>query len=180
MRKKLSRQSLLKIFQTVRIKNHQRSFPKEIRIKTVNTPDEIQSLFVEISKLLPLLEGHYNEGAIEKEDKTILNLFAEVCVGLWRSRNKLIDPGTNLPSNESPRALRSIETTLDHLKMNGFEIKDRINEPYVVGMIEKVIAWENTVGIDNEKIIETIKPTIIYKDQVLRVGEIIVGVPVKE
>ena len=106
----------------------------------------------------------------------MLQLLADVCVGMWRTHSKMVD---STSGEATRRALRPLESTMDILRQAGFEIKDHTDKPYVVGMQEKVVAWETKEGLKSEMIIETIRPTIIYQEMVIKQGEIIVGVPPK-
>jgi hypothetical protein len=113
------------------------------------------------------------------KEQQLLQLLADVCVGMWRTHSKMIDPNSGEALEETMRAFRPLQSTIDILLQGGFEIKDHTNKPYVVGMLEKVVAWETVESLKSEMIIETIRPTIIYHEMVLKQGEIIVGVPPK-
>lgn len=159
----------------------QLDYPREIRIKPPDRLDEIQILAEDLAGLLDWFKNYYKKDIPEKDKEylELLQIISEVCVGVWRARSKMIDPVSGEPLEESKRALRPLESTLDTLLQGGFEIKDYTNKPYVVGMLEKVVTWEQKEDLRNEIIIETIRPTIIYHEKVLQNGEIIVGVPLK-
>jgi hypothetical protein len=135
------------------------------------------------NQLLETIEALSNP---KKEDQKIdvysdlLKLLAEISTGLWRTQQRMVDPATNEPQNEMRRAYRPLLSTLDALSRAGVEIKDRTNEKYVVGLSEKVIAVEPTPGLQIERIIETVKPSVYYQGNCLQLGEIIVGVPAGE
>lgn len=116
---------------------------------------------------------------IDNEYLQLLQVISDVCVGVWRTRSKMIDPANGEPFEEAKRALRPLENTLDTLLQAGFEIRDSTNKPYVVGMLEKVVTWEQKEDLQDETIIETIRPTIVYHQEVLKNGEIVVGIPVR-
>jgi len=159
----------------------QLNYPTEIRIKSPDRLDEIQSLATDLANLVDWFKQYYKKEVPEKDKEYLhlLNLVGEICVGIWRAKLKMIDTQSGEPLEETRRALRPIESILDLLRQNGFEIKDRTNTPYVIGMLEKVVTWEEKEGLTSEVIIETIKPTIVYQEKVLKQGEIIVGVPPK-
>lgn len=159
----------------------QLDYPKEIRIKPPDRLDEIQNLATDLAGLLDWFKNYYKKDVPEK-DKDYLHLLqviSEVCVGVWRAKSKLIDSTNGESTEQTRRALRPIESTLDTLQQGGFEIKDHTNKPYVVGMLEKVVSWEQKEDLTEEIIIETLRPTIIYQDRVLQNGEVVVGVPLK-
>jgi hypothetical protein len=163
----------------LRAELRQMDFPAELRIKQPDRLDEMQVLAEELAGLLDWFKKYYKKDVPEKDKEylQLLQLLGEVCVGLWRTRSKLIDSNSGEPLEEIKRALRPLESTLDTLRQGGFEIKDRTNQPYVIGMLEKVVIWEPQAGLTREMIIETIRPTIIYQEMVLKQGEIVVGVP---
>lgn len=159
----------------------QLNYPVEIRIKSPDRLDDIQDLATDLANLLDWFKNYYKKEVPEKDKEymQLLNLIGEICIGLWRAKSKMIDPNNGEPFETTRRALRPIESTLDLLRQNGFEIKEKTNSPYVIGMLEKVITWEHKEGLTSEVIIETIKPTIVYQEKVIKQGEIIVGVPLK-
>jgi hypothetical protein len=77
------------------------------------------------------------------------------------------------------RAYRHLESTWDALAQAGVQIRDHTGEPVPEGGIYalKTIAFQPTPGLSRETAIETIKPTIYYKDQMIQMGEVIIGTP---
>lgn len=167
--------------QELRANFTQLSYPKDIRIQPSDRVDEIQTLTTELASLLDWFKNFYKKdvSSKDKEYLSLIELIGEICVGLWRSRSKMVDPDSGEPVDETKRALRPIENTLDLIRSNGFEIIDRTGESYVVGMLEKVVSWESSETLTKETIIETIRPTINYQNKLLKLGEIVVGTPPK-
>ncbi|MGH8547907.1 MAG: hypothetical protein ACRERU_04790 [Methylococcales bacterium] len=58
------------------------------------------------------------------------------------------------------------------------EITDHTNSRYDPGLSLRVIAFQATAGIGCETIVETIRPTVYWNKQPLRLGEVIVGTPI--
>jgi hypothetical protein len=73
--------------------------------------------------------------------------------------------------------VRHVEAAHDVFAQRGVEIRDPTGDKYVPGMALSVLAFQPTPGLLHEKIIETIKPTILYRDQILQRGDVIVGTP---
>jgi hypothetical protein len=109
--------------------------------------------------------------------KDQMRLMAAVCIGLWRLRQKLLKPGTDQPLDEMRRAYRHFESVWDALKESGYLIQDHTNELFTAGMDLNVITYEPTQGIDKESVVETIKPSVYYKDLRIQKGEVIVATP---
>jgi hypothetical protein len=108
-----------------------------------------------------------------------LRLLGHIGTGLWRLRQRLLEPGSTQPREEMRRANRDLEGLWDTLAEAGVEILDHTGAPFDAGMSLKVIAFQPTPGIVREKVLETVKPTIYYKKQWIQMGEVIVAMPEK-
>ena len=154
-------------------------YPKELRI-TVCTPDK--TLLRDINELISTLQvaGVSPAGPSDEvpatDDKQSL-FFAEIGTGLWRMRRKLTDPSTDAPYEETRKAYRHLEALMDTLSHAGIVIQDLTGSRYNTGMSLKVIAFQPVPDMQEEKIIETIKPSIYYRDNPIQTGEVIVGTP---
>lgn len=107
----------------------------------------------------------------------LVRLLCEVGTGLWRLRQKMFQPGTDRPLEEMRRAYRHLEFVWDALTQAGIEIQDHTDRPFDSGISLKVLAFQPTAGIGRERIIETIKPTIYFRNTRIQMGEVIVGTP---
>lgn len=110
----------------------------------------------------------------------LINLLADVATGLWRLRSKMLPSGARQPSDENRRSYKQLESILDVLVEAGIQIRDHTGEVVPRGGIYslRALAYEPTVGLTREQVIETIKPTIAFKDRVIQIGEVIIGTPV--
>jgi hypothetical protein len=157
----------------------QLKYPKEFRIAPAVWPPSLLATF---EKLVQALEAAATASAVpvtEHPDalKERMLFVADVGTGLWRLRQKMIEPGTDRPLDEMRRAYRHFESVWDALTQAGVQIQDHTDAPYDSGMSLKVIAFQPMPGLRREKVIETIKPTIYYKEQPIQMGEVIVGTP---
>ncbi len=148
-------------------------YPEEFRIAPYEWPPELLSVF---EKLMTLPENTLESPNIMKEN---LSFFADVCTGLWRLRQKMLQMGTDRPLEEMRRAYRHLQSVWDALIQAGFEIQEHTGKLFDSGLSLKVIAFQPTPGIGREKVIETIKPSIYYKNESIQMGEVIVGTPEK-
>ena len=154
----------------VRIK--QRLYPKEFRITLtdihhlLNDFEQICSLVVKPATVVD-----------QKTDKqgVTTDLITDLGVIIWRIHKRLASYG-KIP-DELKRISRDVESVLDVLRQSGIEIKDHTGDRYDGGMALRVITFEPTDDIVREQVIETIKPTIYYNGRLLKMGEVIVGVP---
>jgi hypothetical protein len=102
---------------------------------------------------------------------------AQLATGLWRLKQNMVKPGTEEPLEEMRRGWRQFSSLWDLLAENDIEIRDHTGSPYQAGMALSVVAFQPTEGVTHEQIIETIRPTVFYKKQILQVGEVIVASP---
>lgn len=110
----------------------------------------------------------------------IIALLADVATGLWRLRAKMLPDGSRQPSEENRRSYRQLETIMDVMVQAGVQIRDHTGEAVPRGGIYtlKALAYEPTAGLSRDQVIETLKPTIAFKDRVIQTGEVIIGTPI--
>jgi hypothetical protein len=118
--------------------------------------------------------------AQEAESKDLLLLVSDLATGLWRIDKKTASDHDDNDQDIMRSLRRHTESTLDALTTAKVEIRDHTGEKYVAGMALKVIAFQPTSSVKTEKIAETIKPSVFYKDQLIQRGEVIVEVPEME
>jgi hypothetical protein len=97
---------------------------------------------------------------------------------VWRARSRIIDPATGEPREEMKRVHRHIEGALDVLKQLGLTMNDWVHQPYDAGLPVKVLAFQPTPGLARDTILEAVRPTVIWKERLLQLGEVVVGIPV--
>jgi hypothetical protein len=106
-----------------------------------------------------------------------LDQIAAIATHVWRAKNRLIDPASGQPREEAKRTYRHIESTLDALAQMGVAICDQLNEPYDPGLPVNVLTFQPMPGLSRDTIVEVVRPTIIWQERVLQVGEVVVGTP---
>ncbi|MHA2616630.1 MAG: hypothetical protein V2G48_07550 [bacterium JZ-2024 1] len=106
-----------------------------------------------------------------------LRFLADIGTSLWRMKQKMVKPGTNQPLEEMQRPFRHLESAWDALIQAGVEIQDHTDKPFDPGMSLKVVCYQPTPGIERERVIETIKPTVYFRGRQIQMGEVIVGRP---
>lgn len=110
-----------------------------------------------------------------KKEEELLDLAADVGTLVWRIQQRLA------ATEELPKPLRKlsrdVERTWDALTQGGIEIKDHTGGDYEGGMALRVITSQPVSGLARRQIIETLKPTIYYRDRIIQMGEVIIGIP---
>lgn len=144
-------------------------YPKEFRIAPPTWSAGIREQLQEITDLLrkpPV--GPNGPGS---------RFVSDLGTGLWRLRLKMIQPETGRPLDEMRRAYRHFESVWDALGSEGVKIYDHTGEAFDRGKSLRVVAFQPTPGLGRDMIVETIKPTIYLKDDLIQTGEVIVGTP---
>ncbi len=104
--------------------------------------------------------------------------FGGLATQVWRAFGKTIDPATGQPRDEMKRVHRHIAGALDVLKQMGLTINDWVNQPYDAGLPVKVLAFQPAPGVVRDTILETVRPTVMWKNRLVQLGEVVVGTPV--
>lgn len=104
-------------------------------------------------------------------------LLTDMATNLWRLKQKMLRPGTGEPLEEMRRAYRSFEAAWDALLSAGVEVQEHTGSPFNSGLLLHVLAFQSTPGLEQETVLETIRPTVYYKQQLIQPGEVIVGTP---
>ncbi len=102
---------------------------------------------------------------------------SDVVTGLWRVRQKLSPLEGAEASGETRSLARAIASTWDALKQGGVEIAEHTGEFITGGERLHVLTFQPTPGLDRERVIETIKPTVYYRGRMIQAGQVIVGTP---
>lgn len=105
--------------------------------------------------------------------------------GLWRLRQRLVDPNTNQPLDEMRRAYKHFESVWNVLAEVGIQLRDHTGELLPAGGFPgfTVLAYQPTPGVTHERVIQTVRPTIVIRpgglnqDFLIQRGEVIVGIP---
>ena len=145
-------------------------FPKEFRIGEPVWQEDIR---VQMQKIVELLRTP----PPDVPNKPNVRLLADLATGLWRLRSKMVQPGTGQPLDSMTRAYRHFESVWDALAGEGVKVYDNTGEPFNRGKALLVRAFQPMPGLGRETIVETVKPTIFFKGDLIQPGEVIVGTP---
>jgi len=117
---------------------------------------------------------------LSKEDINMSELISSVAIEIWRL-GKRIEISKHEFSNGSGKdtnpVIDQVQRIRDVFKKQDIEIRDHTGAYYNDGLSLKVLHVEETENIPKGKmqIIETVKPSVYYKSQVIFHGEVIVG-----
>lgn len=149
-------------------------YPRELRIAVPQTDESLAALWRELAAAL---RASPPVAAPPPRPHENMRFVAETATGLWRLRQKMTDAGTGGPTAESRKLYRHLESVWDRLSEEGVTVIQHTGEEYDPGLSLKVIAFEPSPGLPSERVIETIKPTVFFGEQMIQMGEVIVGTP---
>jgi hypothetical protein len=107
----------------------------------------------------------------------VIKGFAEAVTNAWRAKIRMLDPVTGDVREEMRRVYRHVEATLEVFVGLGIQLKDHTGETFDYGSALKVITTQPTPGILQESVIETIKPTVYWNQQLIQIGEVVIATP---
>jgi hypothetical protein len=139
-------------------------FPNDFRI---TLPEQI-----DISKHVAL-----KQAPTSKYNDEIIDMAKDLGTLIWRIRRRLQSP--EITSKVTNKISLDMDSVLSTLTNNGIEIKDHTGDDYYDGMALHVIASQPLDGLDNKRIIETLRPTIYYQNKIVQRGEVLVGIPAR-
>lgn len=93
---------------------------------------------------------------------------ADLAVAIWRLDGKLPD---GAPGRRQVHAVR------DALTDAGVETQAYDGVDFDPGLAIRVIAFQPTAGLKQERILETVRPAVSVRGAILTLAEVIVGVP---
>ncbi len=152
---------------------NQLQYPKEFRILPMQMPYEalkqLEELLTNLSKSIHTDNNPSVDQVINKD------FLAEISVGAWRLKKKMIDTKTGEPLNEMSRAYRHLESVFITLKNEGIEIQDHDGQSFDAGLSLKVLTYQPLPNIEKEYVYDTIKPSVYLNGERILMGEVIVA-----
>ena len=114
---------------------------------------------------------------LQEFEQKVVSCCLEMVIHAWRAERRMKDRATGEVRDEYRLVYRNIAGIQESLSAMGFHVKDREGEAYDYGLPEKVVAAEKRAGLSREIVTETIRPSVFFRDQLVREGEIIIAVP---
>lgn len=135
---------------------------------------------MKIDPTLPHVPPPNEQPEIQSNEELSLGVLVEIATSIWRTRNKMVSPETGQPLDQMRAAYRSLQSAWDTLHETGLEVLDHTGEPFDTGRSMVAMAFQPTPGLNRETVIETLKPTIYFRNTQIQMGEVIVGVPERD
>lgn len=104
-----------------------------------------------------------------------------VVTNIWRLKLRLMDPHSKeqkeeLGKEDVKKIVRYLESINDSFTQLGIEVIDRTGESFDYGLPEKVVTAKPQEGISKELVLETLRPTIKWKNHIFP-GEVEIATP---
>jgi hypothetical protein len=103
---------------------------------------------------------------------------ASIATNAWKAKSRLKDADSVEDGGVLKRVNGDLERIWNVLVEDlGLEVKDHTGKDFDYGMALKVVTTQPMAGINKERVIETIKPTIYWKNKIIQIGEVVVATP---
>lgn len=129
------------------------------------------------AKLLSRTKKGDRKGAAQFEaaGQISMHQLADLATSCWRIKKRLSKITDRTES--LPRIDRDLDGIFEVLHAIGIRIKDYTGETFDYGLPLKVITTQPAPGLVKERVIETIKPTLLWQNHVIQMGEVIIETP---
>lgn len=97
----------------------------------------------------------------------------------WKAASRSSNPDSSESASDLKRVQRSLAGIMDALKDIGIEVRSHTGDTFDYGLPLKVITAQPTPGIEKEVVIETLRPTLFWNNNIVQMGEVIIATPVK-
>lgn len=128
----------------------------------------------EFAALPPMLPTPPPDPCVSAE--TMTRSLALLATQAWKLRQKMTAADGSV-RDESKRLFRHVEAMYEVFSSLGLEIKDHTGDNFDYGLPVRVITAQPTPGLAQERVIETVKPTIYWQKKIIQVGEVVIATP---
>jgi hypothetical protein len=108
-------------------------------------------------------------------DETVADkALAEAATNLWRAQRKLSGGESSTQNRQAGRYLRTCREALTDA---GLVVQDHEGDTFHPGRSVEVLVYEDDPSLTVETVLETVRPSIYYRDRRIQMGQVIVGQP---
>ncbi|MBB4688421.1 hypothetical protein [Amycolatopsis jiangsuensis] len=98
---------------------------------------------------------------------------AAAATALWKARRRL-DGAQDRVARQAGRLLRASH---DALHDAGVEVQDHDGAPFDTGLALEVLLFQDQPGLDMERVVETVRPSVYLMQRRIQMGQVVVGRP---
>jgi len=112
-----------------------------------------------------------------------LPFLCSVATGIWRTRRNMLPTGNLIPLEGTAclpgteKAYRRLLSTWQVLADNGLEIQDHTGEIFISGQQLEVADFSPVAGLTQERVVQTMEPSIYLDGTLIQMGKVFVGTP---
>jgi hypothetical protein len=153
--------------------------PDDFKIPSPQWPDEKRVIDALKTQIKSILSSHRDGGASVRYavPEKMIKAIADLATNAWKAKAKMVDSASGEARDDMKRVYRHIEGMFESFQEMGLEIKDHTGEIFDYGLPLKVVTTQPTPGITKERVIETLKPTIYWQEQIIQLGEVVIATP---
>jgi hypothetical protein len=151
--------------------------PDEFKIPPVEFPDGNRVIETVVRIQQAMLAESKGGGEVRHTIPVSIKDMANIATNVWKAKAKMLDGASGEVRDEMKRVYRHIESVLESLQEMGLEVKDHTGDAFDYGLPLKVVTTQPMQGITRENVIETIKPTIYWQQQIIQMGEVVIATP---
>ena len=167
------------------MKQKRQKGPKKIQVPIASFPDprEYSLKIVQMVTREPL-GGMSGANSSERESLEKLSKAMIVIANQsWRMTTAIQDPDSKEPKHVlSPQEIKKLSNALEVVQESiaglGIKVSDRQGQSFNAGMPEQVVTEELQEGLTQERVIRTIRPTIMWNQTMVQRGEIDIAIPI--
>jgi len=165
----------------------QLSVPAPLRIAApagIAGHEALSTLAAELTQIAALLKQLLEKPAVNPpsggDDAALRRQLADLATGWWRIWRKTLQPGTERPLEEMRRIFTFVEGLRDTLEQMGVEVIDHTGKEIPVGLSLDVLDYKVVPGLKRDRVSETVRPTIYYKEAMIQMGRVYAETPPRE
>lgn len=161
--------------------------PPELSLPQVSLPDSHQFAkdLLQATTMSPGIPNRDSAQVNDPDLQACMKALIAIANQSWRIGSAIIDAETNEPKSAlSPQEIKklskALETICEATQGLGLRVIDRCNADFHPGLPDQVVTEEPREGISKERVIRTIRPTIMWHQTMVQRGEIDIAVPTKK
>jgi hypothetical protein len=150
--------------------------PNPLRVPAPDWPGGFLPALQDLADALAAAESQREE----PETWPSLDDLIEVAISLWRLQKRLSGPGGGTePLEGRERDHYHLMAAIDSLQRAGVKVRDHDGMPFSGIGSEAIdaLAFQPTPGLDRQRVIRTVLPTVFLRGEWARMGKVIIGVP---
>ena len=150
-------------------------YPELLRVEKIEEPSLPK--IAEMLNIVKALETKTQSQSDISECEMLKNALIEVAGQVWRFKSRLGVLEKTIEARQWKGLDSVVRSILSSLLQAGLELKDHTGEAICGGEAWTIVSWETVEGIETTRVIETVRPTLYYNNELIQPAEVIAGKP---